>query len=65
MDLIPELVEIGIDILNPIQWHLPGMDIKKLKRDFGEKICFHGAIDNQKVLPFGTVSDVENEDDEL
>ncbi len=61
MDLIPELVEVGIDILNPIQWHLPGMDINKLKKDFGDDICFHGGVDNQKVLPFGNTSDVEQE----
>ena len=61
MELIPELVEIGIDILNPIQWHLPGMDINRLKRDFGDDICFHGGVDNQKVLPFGNISDVERE----
>ncbi|MFC2159773.1 uroporphyrinogen decarboxylase family protein, partial [Actinomycetota bacterium] len=61
MDLIPELIECRIDILNPIQWHLPGMDLNKLKQDFGNSICFHGGIDNQNVLPFGTPKDVEKE----
>ncbi len=61
MKLIPTLVELGIDILNPIQWHLPGMDLDKLKKNYGDKICFHGAIDNQYILPFGTTADVEKE----
>jgi len=61
MPLIPTLEEIGVDIINPVQWHLPGMDIKELKCRFGKKICFHGGIDNQFVLPFGTKDDVRNE----
>ena len=59
--LIPWLVDKGIDLLNPIQWHLPGWDLHALKRDYGDKICFHGGIDNQFVLPFGTVEDVKRE----
>ena len=61
MKIVPIMVELGIDILNPIQWHLPGMDLDALKNNFGKKICFHGAIDNQDVLPFGTVADVREE----
>jgi uroporphyrinogen decarboxylase len=61
MSLIPKLIEMGIDVLNPIQWHLPNMDLKKLKKQFGKDICFHGGIDNQDVLPFGTVEDVRKE----
>ena len=61
MSLVPRLVELGIDVLNPIQWHLPGMDLFELKRSFGENICFHGGVDNQHVLPFGTVDEVRKE----
>jgi len=61
MPLIPRLVELGIDILNPIQWHLPGMDIKELKVKFGDYISFHGGIDNQYVLPFGKPEEVKKE----
>jgi uroporphyrinogen decarboxylase len=61
MPLIPDLCEDGIEILNPIQWHLPGMDLTEMKDRFGDRICFHGGIDNQFVLPFGTTSDVEAE----
>ena len=58
---LPDLVEMGIDILNPVQWNCPGMDLVALKREFGRKICFHGGVENQKILPFGTVEDVRAE----
>lgn len=61
MPLIPRLVDLGIDILNPIQWHLPGMELQALKDRFGSQICFHGGIDNQHVLPFGSQAEVEAE----
>ncbi len=59
--IIRELVELGIDILNPIQYVCPGMERERLKREFGRDVIFHGAIENQKILPFGTVEDVERE----
>lgn len=52
---------MGIDILNPVQWTCPGMDMAELKRDFGDQVCFHGAVDNQHVMPFGTPEDVRAE----
>ncbi len=55
---LPDLIEMGIDILNPIQSKCPGMEVEPLKADFGDSLCFHGAIDNQEVLPFGTPEDV-------
>jgi uroporphyrinogen decarboxylase len=58
---LPLLVELGIDILNPVQWMCPGMDMEELKAEFGDRICFHGAIDNQQILPFGTVEEVRAE----
>lgn len=58
---LPLLTEMGIDILNPIQWTCPGMDMKELKAEFGGRVCFHGAVDNQKVLPFGTPEEVRAE----
>ena len=60
-EFLPDLVDMGIDILNPIQHVCPGMGMEGLKRDFGDKLCFHGAIDNQQVLPFGTPEDVRAE----
>jgi uroporphyrinogen decarboxylase len=58
---LPALVEMGIDILNPIQWRCPGMDMGELKTEYGDRLCFHGAIDNQTVLPFGTPEEVREE----
>jgi len=60
-EIIPDMIEAGIDILNPIQWRCPGMDRAGLKRDFGGKVVFHGGVDNQETLPFGTVDDVRAE----
>jgi uroporphyrinogen decarboxylase len=59
--LLPGIIGCGIDILNPIQHICPGMDRDALQRDFGDKVVFHGGVDNQKVLPFGTPEDVRNE----
>ncbi len=58
---LPDLVEMGIDILNPVQWTCTDMDLYELKRDFGDRLCFHGAIDNQEILPFGTPEEVRAE----
>lgn len=58
---IPEFIEMGIEILNPVQSTCPGMEREGLKRDFGRDLCFHGGIDNQQVLPFGTPEQVRAE----
>jgi len=59
---LPDLIDkVGIEILNPIQWRCPGMDREGLVRDFGSRIIFHGSIDNQRTLAFGTVEDVADE----
>lgn len=59
---LPDLIDrVGIEILNPIQWRSAGMEREGLVRDFGSRIIFHGSIDNQKTLPFGTVEDVVRE----
>lgn len=61
-DVIPELIGVtGIDILNPIQWRCTGMDREGLVRDFGDRLIFHGGIDNQYTLPRGSASDVRDE----
>ncbi len=59
--LIAPLIETGIDILNPIQHACPGMETDQLKKKYGEQIIFHGGIDNQSILPFGTPEDVRKE----
>jgi len=58
---IPNMVELGIDVLDPVQWRCNGMERKELKRLFGDKISFHGAMDNQKTLAFGSIEDVRQE----
>ena len=59
--LLPDLIELGIDILNPIQWRCKGMGREELARDFGKSLIFHGGVDNQQTLPFGTPDDVKRE----
>jgi uroporphyrinogen decarboxylase len=48
-DVIPDLIEVGVDILNPVQTSTTGMDAKKLKSTYGDSICFHGAIEKTGV----------------
>ena len=59
--LIGKLIEVGIDILNPVQARAKGMDRQKLGREFSGKLIFHGGVDTQYVLPKGSVEDVERE----
>lgn len=60
-ELIPELIDIGIDVLNPIQVRARGMNPLELKKIFGKKLCFHGSIDTQKTLNLGTKEDIASE----
>jgi len=57
--IIPDLIEIGVDILNPIQPEV--MDPSEVKRKYGDKLIFFGAISVQHTLPFGSPDDVRNE----
>jgi uroporphyrinogen-III decarboxylase len=57
--IIPDLIEIGLDVLNPVQ--PASMDPVRLKREYGDKLCFWGSIDEQHTLPFGTPADVRKE----
>lgn len=60
-DVIPDLIDCGVDVLNPIQVTAEGMDPARLKREFGHALAFHGAIDIQQTLPTGTPDDVRQE----
>jgi uroporphyrinogen decarboxylase len=61
-DLIPDLIELGFDILNPVQVSARGMDTKRLKEEYGRDIVFWGGgVDTQHVLPFGKPEEVEDE----
>jgi uroporphyrinogen decarboxylase len=64
-DIIPDFINMGVDILFPIQPRAAGMDASRLKRDFGKDIVFYGGIDVQRVLPFGTEQDVRDEVDRV
>jgi uroporphyrinogen decarboxylase len=58
---IPAWIEMGLDILDPIQPRARGMEPDGLKRDFGKQLVFHGGVDLQHTLPFGSVDDVCSE----
>lgn len=60
-DIIPLMIEDGVDILDPVQVAASGMDLAGLVRDFGGRICFHGGVDTQRTLPFGSTDDVRAE----
>ncbi len=60
-EILPDMIAAGIDVLDPIQWRCKGMERDGLKRDFGDKIIFHGAMDNQYTLAFGSVAEVRQE----
>ncbi len=61
VDLIDDLIEIGVNILNPVQVSASGMDTEKLKERFGDRIAFWGGIDTTNILPNGTKEDVQKE----
>ncbi len=56
--IIPDLIEIGIDLLNPVQCNCPGMNPIDLKQTFGDRLAFMGGVDTQQLLPNGTVLEV-------
>lgn len=56
--ILPDLVEIGMDVLNPVQCNCPGMDPAGLKREFGDRIAFMGGVDTQDLLPNATPAEV-------
>jgi uroporphyrinogen decarboxylase len=56
--IIPDLIEIGLDILFPVQPLAKGMDHAELKAEFGDRLAFWGGVDVQRILPFGTPEDV-------
>ena len=57
MDLVGDLIECGVDILNPVL-PLDNMDAARLKREYGRELCFHGGVDIERIVPFGTVEEV-------
>jgi uroporphyrinogen decarboxylase len=64
-DFIPDFIEIGVDILDPVQTTAAGMNPRRLKEEYGKDLCFHGGIDVQNILVNGTPDDVRRHLDEL
>jgi len=60
-DLLGDLIEIGIDIINPVQVSARGMNPEYLKKKFGKTLSFWGGIDTQRMLPYGTPEEVKDE----
>lgn len=63
--IIADLIEIGVDVLNPIQCNCPGMNPLELKKEFGKDLAFMGGVDTQGVLPHGTADQVRRATGEL
>ncbi len=59
--IIPDLIEIGVDVLDPVQTRARGMNALGLKEAYGDRISFHGGLDTQGVIPFGTEEQVSAE----
>jgi uroporphyrinogen decarboxylase len=60
-EFIPDLIDLGVDAINPVQTSASGMDPAALKLQFGHDLAFWGGVDSQKVLPFGTPGQVRAE----
>ena len=57
--ILGDWIEVGLEVFNPVQPNVPGHDPEELKSQFGERLSFWGAIDQQKLLPFGTPEEIE------
>jgi len=64
-EAVDGLIDMGIDVLQALQFSAEGMDPANLKRRFGDRLCFEGGVSVQTTLPFGTVEDVRLEVEEL
>jgi uroporphyrinogen decarboxylase len=59
--VLDDLIEIGVDVFNPVQPNVPGHDARELKAKFGDRIAFWGGIDQQQLLPYGTPEEIEKD----
>ncbi|MDP6524303.1 MAG: uroporphyrinogen decarboxylase family protein [Kiritimatiellia bacterium] len=57
--IIPALLDMGVDILDPVQTSARDMDLKTLKERYGNNVCWHGGIDVQHLLPHGTTEEIQ------
>ena len=58
-DLIPSFIETGVEVLDPIQVKADRMNPAELKKEFGDKLCFSGGVDEQNLLPHGSPEEVK------
>ena len=65
MEAVEALIDMGIDVLQALQFSAVGMEPRTLKQRFGDRLCFEGGVSVQTTLPFGTVEDVRQEVEEL
>ena len=65
MKAVPGLIDMGIDVLQALQFSAKGMDPGALKQDFGDRLCFEGGVSVQTTLPFGTADEVRGETEML
>ncbi len=63
--IISDLIEIGVDVLNPVQWPATGMNPFELKQEFGDRLTLNGGIDTQDLLPYATIDEVRRSTAEL
>ena len=61
MNAVAGLIDMGIDVLQALQFDAKGMDPAVLKEGYGDRLCFQGGVSVQKTLPFGTPDDVRRE----
>ena len=60
-EIIPDMIDCGLQVLQSIQPEAAGMSLAALKREFGRDLCFHGGVSIQKTMPYGSAKDVRNE----
>ncbi|MCL2163042.1 MAG: hypothetical protein FWH55_01335 [Oscillospiraceae bacterium] len=60
-ELLPVFIEMGVDVVEPCQFHITGMEPAKLKREYGRDIVFYGGVNTQHTMPFGTPDQVRQE----
>ena len=65
VDFIDDFIDMGIEVLNPLQPRATGMDLAKIKATYGDRICLHGGVDIQQTLPHGTTEEVAAEVQDL
>lgn len=61
IDVMPDLIDAGMDIWETVQCHIPGNEPERIKREFGKHITFYGGINTQQTLSFGTPDEVRKE----